>query len=227
MPLFKKRSLSQSPRGKNAVFDIHPPRSSGWNRPKETVSLRRHLYRRHPVLSSVGFFTAVLAAAMLSGAFLIHANTVSWYPKNCLGGWQYPENAAGRPETAPDAAADSFTAANSAVLGNTVSQMFCGNFEGDIPQGSAPQKVILKIFWTLKEGSSSSSAPGSLDPPIVVEASTSTDLPTTSIPSVAPSIPEEATPVPAVSGTPAPEPSESPAAENPSPADSPPPVSDE
>src|SRR6185369_1178166 len=67
----------------------------------------------------------------------------------------------------------------------------------------------------------------SLDPPIVVEASTSTDLPTTSIPSVAPSIPEEATPVPAVSGTPAPEPSESPAAENPSPADSPPPVSDE
>lgn len=148
--MFKKRISKNSPYEKNTVFDIHPRNSSGWNQPKEMVSLRRHLYRRHPILTSVGALAMVLVVVLTADTFLGHANTVYWYPGSCLGGWTNPANAAGAPELSPLAVADEFTADNSAILDNSISQIFCGEFGGDIPEGSVPVAAVLNISWVFK-----------------------------------------------------------------------------
>lgn len=148
--MIKKRSLQSSPRGKNAVFDIHPHGESGWNRPGETVSLRRHLYRRHPVLTSLGALAVILIIVLTADTFLGHANSVYWYPQSCLGGWTNSANAAGAPELSPPAPADDFTADNSAILENSLSQIFCAEFSGEIPADSVPIAATLSISWSFK-----------------------------------------------------------------------------
>jgi hypothetical protein len=150
MPIFKKRVSKNSPKASNTVFDIHPHEGPGWNKPKERVSLRRHLYRRHPVFTSVGALAVILVIALTADTFLGHANTVYWYPQSCLGGWTNFANAAGAPELSPLATANEFTADNSAILDNSISQIFCGEFGGDVPEGSAPLTAVLNISWTFK-----------------------------------------------------------------------------
>jgi hypothetical protein len=114
------------------------------------VSLRRHLYRRHPVLTSIGALAVVLIVVITADTFQGHANTVLWYPKSCLGGWTSSANAAGAPELSPLASADEFTADNSAILEDSLSQIFCGEFEGDVPLETMPVSVTLNISWTFK-----------------------------------------------------------------------------
>lgn len=148
--MFKKRISKNSPSGSNTVFDIHPREGSAWSRLGETVSLRRHLYRRHPILTSVGALAAVLVIALTADTFLGHANTVHWYPQSCLGGWINPANAAGAPELPLSAKENEFTADNSAILNDSISQIFCGGFGGDAPENSLPLAAILNISWVFK-----------------------------------------------------------------------------
>jgi len=146
----RKRTLKISPREKNVVFDIQRREPSAWPGRLETVHLGRHFYHRHPWTTSIVALGLVLASVLAADTFLGHANTVYWYPKSCLGGWSYVENAAGAPELPPEAALDEFTADNSAVLNDAISQIFCGQFEGDIPEAAVPISVTLDLSLALK-----------------------------------------------------------------------------
>lgn len=79
------------------------------------------------------------------------AETVYFYPETALGGWENYQNAQGVPEMGeyPDPA--SFDVNNSAVLRNMASQIFLGNFQGDLPSEAQLQRAVLKISWAIKE----------------------------------------------------------------------------
>lgn len=94
--------------------------------------------------------SAFIIALLISYSFspyLLKANTVSFYPSSCLGGWVDPANATGKPNDS-----GVYTASYSAVLpGNTHAEMYCGSFDGDVPLGTVPQKTDLIIHWQTRE----------------------------------------------------------------------------
>lgn len=68
---------------------------------------------------------------------------VSLYPENCLGGWQNPTLAQGKPDASN---IDEFSKNNSALLSNSNAEIFCGSFAGDIPdENIIPLKFSLKL----------------------------------------------------------------------------------
>src|SRR3989344_998470 len=95
-------------------------------------------------------FTA-LAIGFAAYLTIARAETVGLYPGSCLGGWINTQNAQGRPSLEPGASADLFNESNSAVLKNTIAQIFCGSFNGNIPQDNEPKKVFLKFSWNMVE----------------------------------------------------------------------------
>lgn len=94
--------------------------------------------------------SALIIVLLISYSFspyLLKANTVSFYPSSCLGGWVDPANATGKPNDS-----GVYTASHSAVLpGNTHAEMYCGSFDGDVPLGTVPQKTDLIIHWQTRE----------------------------------------------------------------------------
>lgn len=75
-----------------------------------------------------------------------------FHPSACLGGWMEIDKATGPPETASGAI---FSNANSAILPeNTVADMFCGEFKGEIPEDTQPKVLVLRVAWSI-DGSTS------------------------------------------------------------------------
>ena len=93
---------------------------------------------------AVSVFGAVIYLAVTK------AEIIDFYPVACLGGWENSQNVQGRPELGKDALPEEFNEANSAVLKNVISQIFCGNFQGEMPENSQPKKVSLKFSWAVK-----------------------------------------------------------------------------
>lgn len=81
------------------------------------------------------------------------ASIVNFYPESCLGGWENPSNASGQPSVASDAQGSDFTRDNSAFLKNRTSQIFCGDFGGEVPQDSIPRKFTVRFSWFVDDGS--------------------------------------------------------------------------
>src|SRR3989344_5833425 len=100
------------------------------------------------------FISSLITAVFVFGAVIYLAVTkaeiVNFYPVACLGGWENPQNAQGRPEVGRDALPEEFNETNSAVLKNVISQIFCGNFQGEPPENSQPKKASLKFSWAVK-----------------------------------------------------------------------------
>jgi hypothetical protein len=75
-----------------------------------------------------------------------------FHPSACLGGWNGVEKAVGESETSEGVA---FSNINSAILPeNTVADLFCGDFKGEVPEDSEPKMLMLRIAWSV-EGSTS------------------------------------------------------------------------
>ena len=106
------------------------------------------LHRKYAV--GILLFTA-LAIGFAAYLTIARAETVGLYPGSCLGGWINTQNAQGRPNLEPGDSADLFNESNSAVLKNTIAQIFCGSFNGNIPQDNEPKKVFLKFSWNMVE----------------------------------------------------------------------------
>jgi hypothetical protein len=122
--------------------------------PEQKIIRVKHWASMHPYK----FAVACLFGVLLSFIGVYHlpiakADTVIFYPKNCLGGWQHPEAAEGIPETSTDYNATSFTEGNSAILQNTTAQIFCGEFSGEIPKDTQPTKIVLHLIWSVEDGS--------------------------------------------------------------------------
>ena len=86
------------------------------------------------------------------------AQTAVFYPTTCLGGWQNTEKAAGAPEVVDGLSAD-YNDENSASVFNSVAEIFCGGFEGEIPADAFHERVILNFSWTLEEIEEEGEAP--------------------------------------------------------------------
>jgi len=98
------------------------------------------------IFSFLGIFVLIFLIARY--LYLIKAETVEVYPSSCLGGWQNPQNAAGKPDLNKDAPASSFNKNNSAYLSNAISQIYCGNFEGSSPESNLQiKRAYLTFSW--------------------------------------------------------------------------------
>ncbi len=108
----------------------------------------RHLKNtiRHPIAVLVTCICLTLFVA-LGFTFYGKADIAVFYPKTCLGGWQNVSHAEGEPQI-EDNEVSKFNAENSAFLKNRVSQLYCGDFEGEIPDGNEKQQRIkLRFSW--------------------------------------------------------------------------------
>lgn len=75
------------------------------------------------------------------------AEISTFYPSSCLGGWNNPRNVEGAPETATNDGVD-FTKENSAILPEgTHADIYCGNFIGEIEEGTRPTKILVSLAW--------------------------------------------------------------------------------
>lgn len=114
---------------------------------------------------------AVLAIAciIVVGSYAIFsnsskANTALFYATQCLGGWENPELAEGKPSLDDGAAGELFTRENAAILKNTQGVLYCGGFEGEIPKDSIPNKFIFHVSWTIDNGEVSHEPVRAVDP---------------------------------------------------------------
>ena len=69
-------------------------------------------------------------------------------PHTCLGGWSNPSNAAGAPDIT-DGDASKYSDANSASVLNTLAEIYCGDFSGDIPKDTKPTAITINFSWAL------------------------------------------------------------------------------
>jgi hypothetical protein len=96
---------------------------------------------------------AIIIAGVVTRYVLVgFADTADFYPSSCLGNWENVQNALGKPDLPPGAPASAFTTFNSAVLGTSTAQMFCGNFSGDtnidVLNGKSFQEADLVLSWS-------------------------------------------------------------------------------
>lgn len=110
----------------------------------------RNIFKSLPVISTV----FILLIILVGQSIFIKAEVVKFYPKACLGGWENTTNAEGKPDLEEDASAEEFSEKNSAVLGNIVSQIFCSDFTGGVPEGSQMKSLLLKLSWAPELGNS-------------------------------------------------------------------------
>jgi len=74
------------------------------------------------------------------------ASTALFYPNACLGGWENAKNAEGVIETEKEIPV--YDTKTSAVLGeNKQTDLYCGDFKGEIPESTEPKKLIVKVAW--------------------------------------------------------------------------------
>lgn len=106
--------------------------------------------------------------------FIIYFNqakteTAFFYPESCLGGWQNPQLAQGRSEISDSGF---YNDSNSAVLFNSLAEIYCGSFMGEIPEGSSPEKAILRLGLFVKPHEFTASSTEELDPEALNQGTT-------------------------------------------------------
>lgn len=100
------------------------------------------------------FSILIVGVVLIAGSFFrsTRADTALFYAGQCLGGWENPKNAEGKPDLQEDAVGELYTKKNSAVLNNTQGDLYCGSFIGDAPKESAPTNFVVKARWTIDDG---------------------------------------------------------------------------
>lgn len=182
-----------SPRGKRRkkdVFDVHAAAERGSLASflkniayeRNLVNLRPKFRARHPLLWAVIVVIAVGGVALGIKKIFTRAEVNDFYPSTCLGTWQNPANAEGKPETLA-AASSSPSGANSAVYTASDTQIYCGGF---VPRGFAQQGTItsigLTLAWRVGDGSESTSDSAATSAAVSIDqASTSATIATTTV----------------------------------------------
>lgn len=140
-----------------------------------------------------------IIVVMVVGSFFKSSNEVAaqvsfLYASSCLGGWKGVDKVTGVPEVAGDAKV-AYSEENSASLYNKQTQIYCGGFSGQIPDGANRTKVALRFSWGTEGEQKKSEKEESKDdsslPEIkILETATTSSPDTTTEPSF-----EEQTPV--------------------------------
>lgn len=77
------------------------------------------------------------------------ADAIYIYPAKCDGGWYLPHLAAGEPDTVNEDP-NLYTDQNSAILEGTSKELYCGDFQGTIPENVVPTAVTVSFNWIMK-----------------------------------------------------------------------------
>jgi hypothetical protein len=106
-------------------------------------------------------FFAMFVAGILVFAVLLYlffgaqtkeaeAQIAVLYSSTCLGGWKNADHAVGVPEVAGNSEV-AYTDENSATLEDSMTQLFCGGFAGDIPDAVDRTKISLRFSWQMEQ----------------------------------------------------------------------------
>jgi hypothetical protein len=114
-------------------------------------ALRDFYFTHHTFILSILFGVTLITIGLFFSQS--KADTALLYAGQCLGGWENPENAQGAPDLKEDEEGTQYTLKNSAVLKNTQGDLYCGGFTGEIPKDAAPKKFVIKLRWTIDDGS--------------------------------------------------------------------------
>lgn len=77
------------------------------------------------------------------------AQVTSFYATSCLGGWSNTDKVIGEPNV-KDGDASLYTDENSASVFNSIAQIYCGGFKGEIPEDALEKRVVLRFSWALE-----------------------------------------------------------------------------
>ena len=104
--------------------------------------------KKHTGLVAV-FLLLIIVGFLVTRPFFIKASVAVFYPTSCLGGWENIHNAEGEPQLSANDNPALFNEQNSAYLNNRISQIYCGNFQGTLPQNTQPKKIVLHLSWAV------------------------------------------------------------------------------
>lgn len=123
-----------------------------------SLATAHELYQKHRFAFIVCCSVIILGVAFGMYRSVTWANSAVLHPSTCLGGWNNPQNAEGKPDVDASSDQSAFTDDNSAVLPeNASSDIFCGGFIGDIPEDVQPTKMTLTFSWITKTDAASQS----------------------------------------------------------------------
>jgi hypothetical protein len=98
------------------------------------------------VISTPVFLLLVLIFVLISVG---HSQAeVVLVPQACLGGWNNPTHASGAIDVT-DRDTSKFSDSNSSSVSNTLADIFCGDFSGDIPKDTKPTAITVSFSWAL------------------------------------------------------------------------------
>ena len=152
---FKKRFRPK--KGPQRVFDI------SHNSSKKILHLRKEPFKLEISKKNLDFIAnfskenykilslfGVVFIFLISVSYFTRADSTNFYASSCLGGWRNAQNAVGSPDAKNNS---DFNENNSAVLDkDTLSELYCGGFSGEIPKDSTPKKVFVDFSWGLDSG---------------------------------------------------------------------------
>ncbi len=104
---------------------------------------------RHPfvmVLAALVIVCTWYALLFLPRVEHVDAESVSFYATSCLGGWQHSNNVVGAPDAIVNGE-EQYSSENSAILSDTIAQIFCGGFVGELPENALHKKIVLNFSW--------------------------------------------------------------------------------
>lgn len=101
--------------------------------------------RRFFSVSLIVFIFLAGFSAISFFATRTNATIAMFHPEACLGGWENPSLAQGKPDSEAG-----LNRTNSAVVGNSVADIFCGSWSGDIPKDGFPKDIYLRISWSME-----------------------------------------------------------------------------
>lgn len=115
---------------------------------------RMALFFRRPI-----FIYAILLVFLcffVGGLFLFfadksRANTVSFHPSTCLGGWRDINYASGKPEASFDAPQDVNNDNAATAASDQAAELYCGDWKGDMPADELVKSAVLRLSWRFSD----------------------------------------------------------------------------
>jgi hypothetical protein len=115
------------------------------------IGLKRTFF---PLRMFFPIIAVAIIATLIYGSYFKSSNEAAaqiavLYSSTCLGGWKNPDHAVGIPEVIGDSEA-TYSDENSATLTNTMTQLFCAGFSGDIPKEADRTKISVRFSWQME-----------------------------------------------------------------------------
>ncbi|MBI2030766.1 hypothetical protein HYT05_04030 [Candidatus Kaiserbacteria bacterium] len=110
-----------------------------------TIAMLRDMLRERVFIGATLAILFVTTASVMFYARQVRAEAFL-HPQACLGGWDNPAAAAGWPDV-EDGDAHTYSGTNAASVSDTLAEIFCGGFSGDMPLDTKPTALRIEFSW--------------------------------------------------------------------------------